>query len=219
MIKRNKGLLIITSIVTLLPLLAGLVLWNRLPDEIATHWNIAGEADSWSSKPFAVLALPLILLALHWVCTFATSLDRKNKDMDRAVVRLVLWICPVISLIMGIFLYSQALGLADSTSLLEPKFLMPFLLGLMLLIIGNLLPKCRQNRTVGIKIRWTLQDEENWNATHRFAGWTWVIGGIILMATAFLGNALISLAIMLVFCMSPALYSYLYYKKHKTGTD
>ena len=61
MIKRNLKVLIISSIVTLLPIVAGLILWNQLPEQIPTHWNASGEIDGWSSKPFAVFGLPLII--------------------------------------------------------------------------------------------------------------------------------------------------------------
>ncbi|MBQ4504805.1 MAG: DUF1648 domain-containing protein, partial [Firmicutes bacterium] len=57
--KRNKGILIITTLITALPILVGLILWNQLPEQVATHFNFAGEADGWSSKAFAVIGLPL----------------------------------------------------------------------------------------------------------------------------------------------------------------
>ena len=68
MINKHKGALIVTSIVILLPVLIGLLLWNRLPEQIPTHWNIHGEIDAWSSKPFAVFGLPAMLLVIHWIC-------------------------------------------------------------------------------------------------------------------------------------------------------
>ena len=64
MIKNNKGKLILTSVVILIPILIGLILWDKLPDKLPTHWNAAGEIDGWSSKAFAVFGLPAILLGL-----------------------------------------------------------------------------------------------------------------------------------------------------------
>ena len=61
MIKKHLKLLIITSVVILLPILAGVILWNRLPDTMVTHWGADGVADGWSGKGFAVFVLPLIL--------------------------------------------------------------------------------------------------------------------------------------------------------------
>jgi len=63
MLKKNKTLVILVSIVTLLPILVGILLWNQLPEQMPTHWNAAGEIDDWSSKAFAVFGLPCIMLA------------------------------------------------------------------------------------------------------------------------------------------------------------
>ena len=64
MIKKNKITLILTSLVTLIPFLAGLLLWDRLPEQVPSHWGIDGQVDGWSSKPMAVFLMPLILLAV-----------------------------------------------------------------------------------------------------------------------------------------------------------
>ncbi|MBO7274371.1 MAG: DUF1648 domain-containing protein, partial [Clostridia bacterium] len=66
MIKKNLKTLIITSIIILLPMVAGLVLWNRLPDEVPFHWNAAGEIDGWASRPVAVFVPSAMMLALQW---------------------------------------------------------------------------------------------------------------------------------------------------------
>ena len=80
MIKKNLNILIITSIVILLPVLTGVVLWDTLPEQIPTHWNAAGEIDGWSSKPFAIFGLPLLMLAIHWLCVLGTAADPKKAN-------------------------------------------------------------------------------------------------------------------------------------------
>ena len=67
MFKQYKKTLIITSLILLIPIAVGLLLWNQLPDVIPTHWGINGEVDGWSSKPFAVFFLPLFLLPMATV--------------------------------------------------------------------------------------------------------------------------------------------------------
>lgn len=213
MIKRNKGLLILTTVVILIPMLVGLLLWNRLPDQIPTHWNIDGEIDGWSGKGFAVFGLPAILMALHWICVLASNADPKSRDYHPKMIRLVLWICPVIGLVLCSLVYAAALGYH-----LSVEIIMPLLVGLMFIIFGNLLPKCRQSYTMGIKLPWTLDNEENWNKTHRFGGKVWVIGGVITMATAFVGSFWILLGVLVLMVAAPTLYSYLHYRKQKKGT-
>ena len=60
MIKKNLPMLIITSIIILIPILVGLFLWNMLPDQVATHWNVEGIADGFASKTFAVFGFPAV---------------------------------------------------------------------------------------------------------------------------------------------------------------
>ena len=65
MIKKNLKTIILTSLITLLPILIGIILWDQLPESLPTHWNVSGNIDGWSSKTFVVFALPFIMLAMH----------------------------------------------------------------------------------------------------------------------------------------------------------
>ena len=211
MIENNKWKLLVSSVAILLPILVGLILWNDLPEQMTTHWGADGNADGWSSRTFAVLGLPLILLALHWVCIFITSKDPKNKGQNKKVFGMVLWICPIVSIFASGITYAAALGKEFNMEIIGL-----LLIGLMFVVIGNYLPKCKQNYTIGIKVKWTLANEENWNATHRFGGKVWVIGGLLLMACVFLPEALIPWVLMIaltIMAAIPIVYSYAYYKK------
>ena len=95
MMKANKKTLIITSIVTMLPVLIGIICWNRLPDVMATHFGFNNEANGFSSKAFAVFGLPLILLAVLWVGAFVTAHDPKRQNISPKMFSLMLWIAPV----------------------------------------------------------------------------------------------------------------------------
>ena len=161
MMKANKKTLIITSIVTILPVLIGIICWNRLPEVMATHFGFNNEANGFSSKAFAVFGLPLILLAVLWVGAFVTAHDPKRQNISPKMFSLMLWIAPVISLVAATTIYPVNLGYE-----LDIAFFSELLVGLMFIIIGNYLPKARQNYTIGIKIPWTLANEENWNRTH-----------------------------------------------------
>ena len=208
MIKKNLPILITTSIIILLPILAGLLLWDQLPDAVPNHWNAAGEVDGYSSKPFAVFAMPLLLLLLHWFAVIVTQTDPKKQNQSEQVKILVFWLLPATSLLVNLFSYSAALGKS-----LRVETIMPIFMGLLFMVIGNYLPKCKQNYTVGIKLPWTLHSEENWNKTHRLAGWIWVGGGLICAITGFLGEFLLCIPVLLVMGLVPMIYSYALYKK------
>ena len=176
MMKENKKALIITSIVTVLPILIGVVFWNRLPGVMATHFGADNVANGYSSKIFAVFGIPLFCLAMLWLAAFVTSHDPRKQNISPKVFTMLLWIVPICSLIAAAVTYPYNLGYK-----VDITFFMELLMGVLFIVIGNYLPKSRQNYTVGIKIPWTLANEENWNRTHRFAGYLWIVGGIIMI--------------------------------------
>lgn len=208
MIRKNLKTLIITSVIILLPIVVGLILWNTLPEQIPIHWNAAGEVDGYSSKAFFVFGLPLIMLAFQWLCVVVIGADPKKANHTEKIMNLVLWIMPVLVITLSVFTYMTALG-HD----VRMEVLMPILLGLMFVIIGNYLPKCKQSYTIGIKIPWTLDSEENWNKTHRFAGIVWVLGGILIMVTSPIGSIALVFSIALVMVAVPIIYSYCLHRK------
>ncbi|MBR6736904.1 MAG: SdpI family protein [Clostridia bacterium] len=208
MIKKNIKILIITSIVILLPIIAGVVLWNKLPDKVPIHWNINNEVDRYASKTFFVFFMPLIFLAMHWFCVVVTTLDPKNQNHQDKMLVLVFWLIPLINLVLSTITYFTTLGIG-----VEMGIIMPLFLGFIFLVLGNYLPKCKQNYTIGIKIAYTLNSEENWNKTHRFAGWVWTICGFIIMLTSFLNTWWILLVVLLIMAIAPLIYSFILYKK------
>ena len=208
MIKKHWKILLVTSLITLLPIVAGVVLWNQLPDPMPSHWNAAGEVDGWSSKPFAVFGLPLIMTAALWLCALGTGADPKKANHPEKVVHLVLWIIPILSIVLFTITYAVALG-----KNVRIELVMPVVMGLIFAIVGNYLPKCKQNYTIGIKIPWTLNSEENWNRTHRFAGRLWTVCGIAIILTGFFGGFWIFFGVVLLMVLAPFIYSYALHRK------
>lgn len=215
MIKRNKGKLFLTSLVVLLPIAVGLLLWDRLPGRMATHWGADGTADGWSGKAFSVFATPLFLLVLHWFCVLIVTADPKNREQSPKAVELVFWVTPVLSLFTSAVIYSSALGLD-----LGLNAMLPVGTGLLFVVIGNYFPKYRHNYTLGIRIKWTLESEDNWNATHRFGGKVWVAGGLLMMLSVFLPKAaapIVFVVLLTLLIVIPTAYSYLYYRRQKAA--
>ena len=106
-------------------------------------------------------------------------------------------------------------------SLLSPNFFKifaSFFTGLIFIVVGSYLPKCKQNYTIGIKLPWTLNDEANWNNTHKFASKFWILGGILMATCGLLPENICLWAffvIILIIALIPSIYSYMYYIKHK----
>lgn len=219
MLKKNKFKIIASSLLTLSPALFGIIMWKKLPPSMITHWGGDGVADGISSKAAAVFILPAVLLAIHLLGLFITFHDKKQQNQSRKALNIIFWIIPTLSVFSNAVFYTIAFGKSFSPVM----SLIHILLGIMFIVIGNYLPKTKQNHTLGIKISWTLNNEENWNKTHRFAGKVWVAGGFIILFSSFLPSkysiGIISLSIILL-VLIPILYSYLIYRKdRKNGIE
>ncbi len=207
MLKKYKSTIILTSVLTLLPIVAGMILWNRLPAQIATHFGTDNQPDGFSSKAFAVFGLPLIMLGIHLLCIITTNLDPKGKNISGKAIGVVLWIIPLTSLLLMSVTYAYALG-----SKIRIGFIVIMFLGILFILLGNYMPKTKLNYTFGLRIPWTLNDEDNWVKTHRLAGKIMVLGGAIICATAIFENPFIFFPVVIVMTVGPVIYSY---KLHK----
>lgn len=202
--KANKHNLL-TSAVILLPCLLGLLLWKRLPQELPTHFSLAGQTNGWSARGFAVFGIPLLCLVSHWLCLWGMKRDGNTRQNPR-LTGVIVWTFPVISLTVSAMVFGAGLGLEWDVGRI-----LVLALGLLFLAMGNYLPKCRQNATLGIKLPWTLYSEENWNRTHRFGGKCWFMGGLVVMALAFAptgGLAIVLPVALLLVIVAPTIYSW-----------
>ena len=217
LLKRNKGKLIVSSIVILLPMLIALVGEKFLPEKIAVHWGLSGAADGFMNSSLTFLVLPAVLLAIHWLCIILTVVLDQNAEQNKRMFGLVFWIIPAVSVASCGMILATALGYMTKAS----AFLF-LLLGLSFIIIGNYMPKTTRNVTMGIKLRWTLANDDNWNATHRLAGKLYVLIGFLCLLAIPLPPAAVPfvlIAVILLCVILPFVYSYLFYKKQlREGT-
>lgn len=208
----HKMLLVLTSCIILLQTLVGAALWDRLPDPIATHFDFHNQPDGWTSKAFTVFGMPLVLLALHWITLMVSSTKYAQiKNLHSKVKFLFWWIIPSVSLLVMVLCYGYALGAPFDIG----RIVLPFV-GLLFAITGNYLPKVRRNYSVGIKVPWTMSDDENWNKTHRMAAPIWVICGLILIVFGLIGyTKWPAFAVILVMVFLPTVYSFALHLKKK----
>ena len=211
MSSKNKRTLILTSIVILLPILIGILLWNKLPDSMATHFNFDNAADGYREKWFAVIIEPFILLALHLIMAMIIAADPRKKNISSKVYGITIWIIPASSLALAVVIYPYNLGIHFNISLFLGIFL-----GVIYIILGNYLPKTRQNYTIGFKLPWTYANEENWNKTNRLSGVINIVIGILIIINAAMGlfNIFYSLLVaVLIGSLIPLGYSYFLHVK------
>ena len=205
--------IIISSLLILSPILIGLLLWNRLPDRIPTHFGFSGEADQYSSKAFSVFFMPVFLLFIHWLMIWGTMMDPKHEKVSDRIYIMIIYSVPIISVFTNLMIYLKALYQNfDITRAIM------CLVSLIFIVIGNYLPKTRQNYTIGIKLPWTLEDPQNWDKVHRLGGYLFVGAGVAMFISIFLpGHSMIyvMLIVTILAAVIPVIYSYRLYKEKK----
>lgn len=208
--KKIDKTFIISTILCLAPMILTAMLYDKLPNQVAVHFNSAGIPDNFESKAFAGFGLPAILAGLNIFTQVILNNDPKRANYPKALRFLLKWLIPVMSLILVPVTLFIALGVEINLNVYMPIFL-----GVILIIMGNYMPKTKQNYTLGIRLPWTLNSEENWNKTHRLAGYVWMIGGICIILSSWLNihGFFISMVILTVLLIIPYIYSYLLYKK------
>lgn len=159
-----------------------------------------------------VFGLPVCILVMHLICVFATVQDPKSGNLVQKIRGLACWICPVISLYTAILIYSGAMGYAVDIIL----WICVLISGIYI-VFGNYMPKCRPNNTIGIKLPWTLADEEVWTRTHRMAGPLCMVGGFVILLDVFLQWKLVCVMLVTtgVVTVVPAAYSFVLYQKRE----
>ena len=206
----SKKEIIISTSICLLPILAGLCLYDRLPETIATHFGVNGEANGWSSRGLAIFGIPAFMAGINLLVWFALHTDPKKKNMNPTLRAFAIWMVPALSVLVSAMTLGNALGYT-----MRIEIAVPLLVGLLFIVIGNYLPKTKQSYTMGIRLPWTLASEENWNRTHRIAGFLWVFGGAVTIVLTLLRvwSSWLLFTLITLLGFVPAVYSFLLYKK------
>ncbi len=155
--------------------LASAVLWRHLPPEVVTHWNLRGEPDGWSSRTFAALFGPLVILAVTLLFQVVPRIDPRRANYAKFID--VYWFVAngVILFITVLHLILLSAGIGAPVG--APR-LLAGLLAVLMIVLGNLLGRIRPNWFIGVRTPWTLESAEVWRKTHRAAAWLFVLAGV-----------------------------------------
>jgi uncharacterized membrane protein len=192
--------------------IGGFILFPSLPEKIPTHWNMLGEIDGYMHKNIGVWIFPVMTLIIYILFHIIPSLD-PNKGKYKLFQEE--WqIIQTVFVAFFSYIYAITLYIAlYPTQKFMPLSFIGF--GIFFILLGNYLSKIRQNFFIGIKVPWTLSNEDNWNKTHRYASWLFVGTGIITLIEAYFiwyAPVIIFGGIMLS-AILPIMYSFLLFKK------
>lgn len=205
-LRRDSIISIVASILILI--IFNILFYDKMPAELPTHWNFQGEADDYSSKFHAMVVIQGFLVLMNAFLCFMLDSDPKNNKQYNLAMTISKLSMPAIMLLIYIITVMAGFGREVKVSTILPIFI-----GLLFIAIGNYLPKIKRNYTMGIKLPWTLNSDENWRRTHRLGGICFVIIGLCLILSVFLKSEIVFLVPLILGGIIPAIYSYYLYTK------
>ena len=217
--KKPSSHLLIALILLAIPFGYAAYIYPSLPETIPTHFNIKGEADAYGGKNSIFLGpgiMSVVGLFVFFILSNIKSLDPKRyKEQDDSLYKkFALFTVAFLSLISCIIIFSSSNQSVDIGKLLLPA------LGLSFAGFGWYMPKIHQNYFAGFKLPWTLENEDNWNETHKLAGRIWIYGGLSQAIAALLlpneAGFIVFFSITLIMVVVPSVFSYRMFKRGNT---
>lgn len=199
-------------IIGLVALIFSAIAYPRLPEQIPIHFNAQGIPDGYGS-PLTIFLLPAIILLVNVLAEVTKHADPRtaNYSVFSKHYYLFFLVFNVFMFLVQLYLIAYALNIIT----FNVSNVIIIALGVLFIIIGNMMPKFKQNFFMGIKTPWTLADEQVWYETHRFGGKTWFILGIAMCICGFLPSIAsfpIMLVVIIIAAAAPMVYSYIIYK-------
>lgn len=167
-------LLLVTFLVCLLPIIPGIILWNKLPQTMAIHFNINNVADNFAPKWFVVFGLPALMAVLQFVSCVITDNNAKKHKNPVKLELITKWTIPVLAIVLQAVTLGYSLGYN-----LDIRRIVISLVGVMFVATGNYMPKLDYVKNKNIS-------PQNAKKINRFAGILTVVMGLAAIVTVFL---------------------------------
>ncbi len=197
----------------------GAYLYPSLPDRVPTHWNFAGVADGFSSRPFGAFLLPCIGLLILILFPVLQKLDPKAENYTSFQGTWEILQLSIIAFMAYVYVIQLIATFDPSQSAMVGRYIV-FGVGALFVLLGNFMGKIRQNFFIGLRTPWTLSDPEVWAKSQRFAGWTFVLGGLAIIVEAFFWRAVpvVFLVIVAGIVIASVGYSYVLFASAKKAS-
>ncbi|MBB6176940.1 putative membrane protein [Anoxybacillus tengchongensis] len=153
-----------------------------LPNEVAIHWNVAGEPDDFMNKWWGVLLFPLLLTGMTFLLIYLPKIDPRKENYEKfeKVYRIFLHVLVIFFVSLHVVTLAYNIGIS-----VQVDVVVPLGVGLLFIVLGNYMPKIKPNYFFGIRTPWTLANEVVWQKTHRVGGKVFVIMGVLITLTIF----------------------------------
>ena len=166
-------ILIITCLICLSPIILGVAIYDLLPSQMAIHFDINNNPDNFASKEFVIFGLPFLMVLLQCFCCFINDINAKKHGERKKLERTTKWIIPIMSVILQITTFGYSLGWN-----LDIRLIATFIVGTMLIAIGNVLPKLDYVKHFDV-------NTDKARKINRFIGYETVIMGALFLISLF----------------------------------
>jgi uncharacterized membrane protein len=214
-----NALLLTTIVLVIAAAVVGAALYGRLPGRVATHFDIHGQPDGYTSKGVAVAVEPLALALLGLVFLALPRIAPKGFRLEPFLRAYEIMAIAVMAIAFTDLLLPLWLALGHRV---DPDRAITLGLGLLLIVIGNYLGKVTRNFFVGIRTPWTLANDEVWLRTHRLGGLLFVAAGAVIVVAAFLGGAsalTVTISVIVAVALFLMVYSYVLYRRIESSSS
>lgn len=203
---------IISLVLIAAAVLAGLLLWNRLPDPMPSHWNAAGEIDGYMSKFWGVFLVPIITIVLVPLFLVIPHIDPLKANIARFRGIFNWFIVGFVAYML--YVYALTLFAALGTPFNMTAMLLP-VVGLLFIGIGFMMTQAKRNFFIGIRTPWTLSSETVWDETHKLGSKLFMLAGALTIVAAFLGENGVWLILVAIFIAAfvPIIYSFILWRR------
>ena len=185
-------------LISIAPLVITAVVLQFMPESVPMHYDMAGNVDRWGARS-ENLIFPIIILVLALFMSLLSSLyerkaNRAADDKERAgaisnakVLEIVGTAMSAMFCVMQCFiLYGAYTGAKTeaTTAVVDIGKVSCILMGVILIVIGNFMTKTRLNGTVGVRISWSMYNDNTWRKSNRFGAIAMILGGLLTIVTA-----------------------------------
>jgi uncharacterized membrane protein len=186
------------------------ILYADLPQQIPTHWNLDGEVDDYTAKPWGVAILPLAAILVFVIMRLIPIISPKGFRTDKFMDVINVFTVAIVGLMCGLAVLVLLEAIGKDVRINEMVFAG---VGLLFIVLGNYMGKVRKNFFIGIRTPWTLASDEVWSRTHRLGGKVFILIGLFMILNIFVRlseNWL--LAAIVTAALVPVIYSYVIYR-------
>ncbi len=201
--KMNWRTLIVTCVISLLPIVIGIALYDELPARMVVHWGSNNKPDGWADKKITVFGLPVFMAIIQAVTYIGTWKKVQGEHSTPKVIRLVRWIVPILSWFLYIYIIASALG-----SQFDPRMVGCLIFAAVFMVFGNYLPKIAYENRYVVNLPYRPKDEPGWRKYTRTFGVIMLLHGILVLLSIFFSTVVTTITILLMIIYIPVMLVY-----------